>query len=655
MKVRYLLITDLLCIGIALFGAWCLYAQIAILFRANFITLKTFSIFPVIVVFTYFVFSREQCGLQSTMTSYERKTESYSYLQLPRWFWLLTPFVIVGLFEITGSEWLFWLLSSIYLFVSSRVSFSNSSPIPEPELTITVMEVIGLACICGIVVLLTMGARRPDPDDAFFVSLASAAIDNPGEPLYGFDNLYRSGMPLPVQHLHLLQTYEYFIAVLSDFTRVPIRVLYYIVLPPLFSLVGILANWIVLRRFLHRNSALIGLLMIVILLSVWGDGHRTYGNFAFVRIYQGKAIFLLLALPMIFYVTLEYLNAPKWRNWIFLVLSQGAAVGFTTSGLVVAPLTSSIIILSSIQISRSSYRVAAKGLAASFPLVLLGIGMMYHLRYYHAHEHVDRLLLGYQTVLGEDRTPIVLLVLLLLPALLKSARILGSGWLSSYVSLSSVVLLCPAIPKFLGLNLAKAFSWRILWCLPAPLLLSLTVGAVASKSLARPWLRGCLLSVFLMVFAFAGPFAVSQSNWAWANFGAFKVTSNYKVAQRLMTLEPNNSLALVPEVLAVYLCGFQNAPSLIAVREIYLQKLRGAIPEQDFAERNSLLSYIEGKTDGLTVDWFMSEVAKRGINMVAFRSKHPHADFLEKSLAERGFRLTHYSGNVLAVRSIHQK
>ena len=654
LKVRYRLIGESLRMGIALFGAWSLYAQLAALFRADFATLKSFSIFPVIGAIALLVCMSNNYGLRPSMTSCFRETRHYPRLRLPQWCWFLTPFVLVGLWA-AGAEWFFWLLSAVYLFAACHSFSFDSSPRPMPDQKITVCELIGLACICGIVVLLTLGVHRPDADDAFFVSLASAAIDNPGEPLYGFDNLYRSGLPLVEQHLHFVQTHEYFIAVLADFIKVPVRVLYYVVMPAFWTPVGILAHWILLRRFLPGRPALVGLTVLVVLLVVWGDGHRTYGNLAFVKMFQGKAIYLLVALPMIVHSSLEYLNTPNWRNWLFLMLHQCAAVGFTTNGLVVAPMTSALVLLSRVQFSRPFWYGAAKGLASSVPLVLVGIGMMWHLRQYRAPEQWDPLLLGYQTVLGNHRTSLVLLGLLMLPALSRIAKLRESGWLCSYMFLSSVLLLCPVVPQFLGLNLAPVFSWRIFWSWPVPLLLSLTIGAVACKSLPRPGFRGCLICVVMVVFALAGSSAIGRSNWAWTNIGTFKVSSGYRVAQRLMTLTPNNSLALVPENIAVYLCGFHDAPPLIAVRKLYLEKLLGVIQKREWLERMALLDYIEGKTGRLTVDWVMGKIDTRDITTVAFRSTHPYVDSLVKSLAKRDFQVTSYGGYLLAARSNQEK
>jgi hypothetical protein len=653
MKVSYRSIGASLSIGFALFGAWSLYTQIAALLGADFATLKAFAFLPVLGAMALLIHRRGKSGPQPSSGSCVREAAGVPRLRLPQWFWLVAPFALAGLYWATRSEWLFWLLSTAYLFAACYTFASDSSdsvPGPMPDSGVSAWELIGLACLCGIAVLLGLGSNRPNADDAFFVSLASSALDNPGAPLFGFDNLYRSGLPLVEQHLHFGQSYEYLVAVLAALTTLPVRVLYYAVLPAIWLPLGILAHWNLLRRFLPNRPALVGLAALVVLLAVWGDGVCTYGNFAFVRVFQGKSICLLVAVPMIVHAALEYRGDPSWRNWLFLMLHQCAAVGFTTNAVLVAPLASAFVLLSGMQLSRSGWRVAAKGFAASVPVALVAIATMSRLRPFRGSEQVDDLLLGYQVVLGSNRTSLILLGLLLLPVLSTMARLRESSWICRYVFLSSALLLCPAVPELIGQSLARVLSWRVFWSWPVPMLLGLTIGAASSRSLARLWLRGCLLGAIVALFALAGPSAVSRSNWAWANIGAFKVPADYRVAQRLMTLAPGGGLALVPEGLAVSLCGFQDAPPLVAVRRLYLEKLRGAIPEQDWAARMDMLAYIGGATGGRSVDWVMGEINRRGVTTVAFRSTHPDADSLMKSLAERGFRITGEAGYVLAAR-----
>jgi len=98
------------------------------------------------------------------------------------------------------------------------------------------------------------------------------------------------------------------------------------------------------------------------------------------------------------------------------------------------------------------------------------------------------------------------------------------------------------------------------------------------------------------------------------------------------------------------LCGFRDAPPLVAVRSLYLEKLVGLVEEQDLGGRHFLLNYVEGMTSGLTVDWFMDEILSRGVSTIAFQESHPHADALAKSLAVHEFRITRHADHVLAIR-----
>ncbi len=642
--------------GPALFGAWTLCVQVAALLRADFATLEALFPFVVLGAAALLLIAARQGSHQPLQTDYcARATVGGSCVRVPEWLWLAAPAFLAGFYWATGAEWLFWVMSLAYLLAASCACSFDPSPGPLPDSKIAGWEVMSLLGLCAVAVLLGLGAHRPDADDAFFVSLASSAIDYPKAPLFGFDSLYKSGLPLVEQHLHFGQAHEYLIAVLAALTRVPVRVLYYVMLPALWLAMLILAHWNLLRRWLPVGPAMIGLTALIALLAVWGDGHRTYGSFAFVRIFQGKSVFVIVAVPLIVHAAIEYLDRPSWRSWLLLMLQQCAAMGLTVTAQVMAPLVSALVLLSGLTLSGARWRTVAKGLLASVPAVPAVVATLSLLRQYRVYAPEAEVLLGYPIVLGSSRASLVLLGLLLVPALARMAGLREALWLGRYVLLSSALLLCPAVPELLGVHLSAALSWRIFWCWPVPLLLSVTVGAASCRALPRPWLRGAALGAAMLVFAVIGPSAVSASNWAWANVGAFNVPADYAVAERLMTLAPSQGPALVPEGLAVSLCGFQHAPPLVAVRRMYLEKLRGVIPEQDWTARMDLLAYIGGAEERRPVDWVLSEIDRRGISMIAVRTTHPDAASLLRALAERHFEIQRDAGYVLAVRSVPEK
>jgi hypothetical protein len=562
---------------------------------------------------------------------------------------------IAGLYWWTRSEWLFWATATAYLLAACYTAPPDPSPGPARDAQIAVWELAALLGLCGVALLLGLGTNVPNADDSYFVSQAASALDYPEAPLFGFDNLHKSGLPLVQQSMHFGQVYEYLVAVLASFTHLPVRVLYYVVLPALWLPIGILAHWSLLRRWLPAGPALVGLASLIVLLAVWGDGLCTYGRFAFVRVFQGKAILILVATPLIVRAALEYLDKPTWQRWVLLMLYQCAAVSLTTTAQVVAPLAAGLVLLSRLTLSPARWRTVLAALFASSPVVLIGVAMLWLLSTYHSFGQEADLLIGYPIVFGSRRTSLVLAGLLLLPALGTRARLREAQWLSRYLALSVALLLCPAVPQFLAAYLSRVLSWRVFWCWPVPLLLGLAMGTAACRSLARPWLRASLLAAALAAFVFAGPSTVTSQNWAWANVGAFKVNEDYAVAERLMSVAPRGGLALVPEGVALSLSGFQHAPPLVVVRRMYIEWLHGAIPEADKTARLDLQAYISGAADRRSTHWAIGEMTRRGVTTVALRKTHPDAERLAQALAERGFVRMRFAGFWLFTRSASAK
>ena len=63
--------------------------------------------------------------------------------------------------------------------------------------------------------------------------------------------------------------------------------------------------------------------VLIVILVAAGETHRWYGNFAFVRIWQGKAVFLSVALPLIYAYGLRFAVQPTMRGWITARCSPG--------------------------------------------------------------------------------------------------------------------------------------------------------------------------------------------------------------------------------------------------------------------------------------------------------------------------------------------
>ena len=47
-----------------------------------------------------------------------------------------------------------------------------------------------------------------------------------------------------------------------------------------------------------------------------GETHRWYGNFSFVRMWQGKSIFLSVFMPLVYAYALRFAVRPNLRDWV---------------------------------------------------------------------------------------------------------------------------------------------------------------------------------------------------------------------------------------------------------------------------------------------------------------------------------------------------
>lgn len=167
------------------------------------------------------------------------------------------------------------------------------APIPaagsEAGLWIVAVACAGLTLVC----------HRPDADDALYVNMAVAAADFPSQALLRSDTL--QGIPnlavsMPIYRVH---AYELWNAGLSLLTGVPTIFCFHWISASLAALFVPLAH-AKLFRLLTPKLWLWGVCLTLGVLVGVGDTHRWYGNFAFVRMWQGKSIFLCVFLPLIY-------------------------------------------------------------------------------------------------------------------------------------------------------------------------------------------------------------------------------------------------------------------------------------------------------------------------------------------------------------------
>jgi hypothetical protein len=636
-----------------LLGSLALYAQACLLARASFATLRTFSFLPLLLagfLLAGFLLIRTfRVGPLEAMPSEPRRTTGGPARRGAIWFG--TPFAIAALYAITHSEWLFWLLAASYLTAVTWFHGGSQSGVEAPDPPESRLEIGVLLALCALAAILTAGTNRPDADDGYYVNVANAVVEFPDRVPQSFDALHRDGLPPVEQMLHPAEVYEILVGLLSSISGASVKTLYYIVLPPLWAVLATLAHWLLLRRLLRRRGAIWGTAIFVFLLVFWGDGHRTFGNFGFVRLFHGKAIYLTAALPLILLASLRYRERPGAAAWLGLALSQCAAAGLTTTGVVVAPLAAALVLVARPRFDARSLRTMLTGLAASVPLVAVAAANYTRMGPFLSGMNIDAAQPAYPTTLGAVRAPLVLLALLLLPALAASAGLKSSDWITGYVWIVVLVIFMPAVLDLASLEVDRHFSWRLFWAVPMPLLVSLAGGIAAGAAGARHWRVKGVLAAWVVAFAIMGPAAVSGGNFSLKNLGRLKVVdAPYDAAEATVALARPDALALVAEPVAVYVAGFPHAPPLVGVRKIYLSKLRGLIHDEELTSRIALFDYSGGANEVMTVGGALEAIDGRRIATVVFPERHRDAAALAAALTRRGFAIHPVRGYVISTR-----
>lgn len=205
--------------------------------------------------------------------------------------------------------------------------FSSTHENPWPWLAAALVIAIGY----------TLASHRPDGDDGFYLFYGLLPLDRPDEP-------FRQLSAGLWQQREMLTSYPVLGAAIADWTGLDFLSAYYLVVPAGMAALCVLAHRSLFEQISREHAALLTL-MTVILLVLWGDVHRSPGNFAFVRLFQGKAMFYAVLVPWFLGAVLGLLNhAPGSGSR--LATATVVAIGFTHSAIVLIPVFFAALIAS---------------------------------------------------------------------------------------------------------------------------------------------------------------------------------------------------------------------------------------------------------------------------------------------------------------------
>lgn len=101
--------------------------------------------------------------------------------------------------------------------------------------------------------------------------------------------------------------YEYLNALIAVGFCLDFLSVYYLIMPGISGFMIPIAIFLAIVHFSDdERSSIVGTLLTVFVLLLLGETHRTFGNFSFVRIFQGKSILLSIGVPLFIGFSIKY-------------------------------------------------------------------------------------------------------------------------------------------------------------------------------------------------------------------------------------------------------------------------------------------------------------------------------------------------------------
>jgi len=435
-----------------------------------------------------------------------------------------------------------------------------------------IAAVLVLACAMAAASLVV---SRPDADDIDYYHRPLVQSLHLGDPIV-LGSTVHNVKDLPgLSTAHLLASYELAVAFAARLLSADPLSFYQnwacaaasFIMPVVYFLLFLRLGLKPLQAFLASSGAMA-------FLWLDGDLHAAFGNFAFVRLWQGKCLLLTLWLPVAALFSLDFWQRPGLRPWAFLFLSGVSAVGLSGTGIVVMPV---LVFLLSFALAANDFlhghrailRLAAKAVllnTASAYCLAAAAGISY--RFIPEMRDLSHVPEAYWNTASWDGN---------------LSLVLGTGW--SVVWYAAVLIVGPLLPErskktpvpllwslaavalcfnpFAGpmwLKALHAVYWRLLYLLPMALSAGLAAAGALSLPLRRragPWTWARLAGVLILVPLFSAHFR--QATFSGSNLASFKFPSEYKIDSdarefaRLCIPQLRGANLLAPEEVAIAL------------------------------------------------------------------------------------------------------
>lgn len=452
----------------------------------------------------------------------------------------------------------------------------------------------------AVAVVLTLAAHRPAVDDAGYVHFAVSVADHPDRPMLRRDTFH--GLPElpPAMWIYRVHSIELLAGALSWLTGLPALDFAHLVIPALAALLAPLA-FARLFRILLPGRWIWAVAVALLFLLIVGDAHRGYGNLAFVRLHQGKAMLLTVVLPLLIAYGLAFARTPGRRRWFRLAAGQIAAIGLSSTALWLAPLVAGLALLCGLDRRRRPLRRLLLGVSASLYPVAVALVMSRRLLgvFDSATDKSGGALTAeaLELVLGDGWTAVLAAVAVL--AAWPLAKTPLQRRFAIVFPLGFLVFWNPLTARFVAENLTHPWTyWRVFWVLPLPALIAMVMTApIEARRPARlpPGLRAVAVVVAAAVLFYTATqrHVLSSKNRVRWEVPRWKVPAEeIALACALVEHTRPGQPVLAAQGIAPWVVTLHGHPRPLVPRPHFLEMQEGALGVAEVERRLRLLEVV---------------------------------------------------------------
>ncbi len=501
--------------------------------------------------------------------------------------------------------------------------------------------------------IMSLGAIRPDTDDVDYTSQIIYFFNHPDKPI----DLLRhdhGALEIPFHWpIYIFYSLELLCAYIAGIFHVPFLHVYYYFLPVLGGLSIPLAWYLAFSKFTQRTMiAVLAAVAVCVFFSLNGSPHRSFGNFAFVRIWQGKTMLMAILTPLFIAFSIDFFRTSTVVNWLRLFIIAVAASGLTAMSAFYLPLLGIVGISYWLTLEKRSLKNLIWFFSSYAYLIIIAL---------YFKSVVNKAALAYHGEAGWPTTftgqfKMVFINYLSFPSLIfifftalslilakKPERYFLGFWL-----LGALALLNPLVFPFLGNHVTSLNNyWRLFYLLPIPFVIGFPVIGLEHKIPEKPVWGASLFMIVMLI----GVLGNTYPNRYLYNYGTF-AKINYDIGKYKISPELNDDVQqiiaastpgvmLSPYVYSSLIPVYSSELPQVSVRDYMLMSLEAGYRENVQAKQKIMaVEYISGNSpSGLTETLSLLDKGLTNLVIDPKAINNVDWDVLEDELFKNNFKL----------------